>query len=232
MRTTSTEAYLQSDHKKGERPQMAQIHKDTEHALILGTRGKEHTPSQYISWHSNDSKVLKATHHAVNITSSVRNLEVLFLLISIFFLIIVFILILVVVIIFISIQIDHGILFILIFGDEIADILVSFLELHLIHALSLVPVQERLPLVHLRELRTDPLEHALDGSGIGHESCRHGGSLWRHVDNGRLDVIGDPRHEVIRHLGLDFGNLIIHLVGGNGTTVSTGCSQVLTILSL
>merc|ERR1719242_2695133 len=30
----------------------------------------------------------------------------------------------------ISIQIDHGILFILIFGDEIADILVGFLELH------------------------------------------------------------------------------------------------------
>merc|ERR1712087_754803 len=66
------------------------------------------------------------------------HLEVVFLLL-IFVLLVIFI-IFVIFIIVVSIQIDYGILFILIFGDEIPHILVGFLELHLVHSLSLVPV--------------------------------------------------------------------------------------------
>merc|ERR1719336_66776 len=57
--------------------------------------------------------------------------------------------------------VEDSVLLVLIFGDEIADVLVRLLELHLVHALSLVPVEESLPLVHRAELGGQSLEDAL-----------------------------------------------------------------------
>merc|ERR1711951_147714 len=103
-----------------------------------------------------------------------RRLVILvFLVILVAILIIVLITIFVILIIFIAIliaiEVHHGVLLILIFGDEIAHVLVRLLELHLVHALSLVPVQERLALIHFRDLRRNALNLALNRRRIRHE---------------------------------------------------------------
>merc|ERR1711994_1033930 len=92
-------------------------------------------------------------------------------LVAIFVLILIAILIFVVLIILLSITVEvhHGVLLILIFGDQIAHIFIRLLELHLVHALAFVPMQERLALVHLRKLRRNALKHALNRRRIRHE---------------------------------------------------------------
>merc|ERR1711924_263132 len=61
--------------------------------------------------------------------------------------------------ILILISSDNGILLVLVLGNKIDNVLVGLLELHLIHTLTLVPVEERLPLVEGRELLAESLEH-------------------------------------------------------------------------
>merc|ERR1719491_752312 len=86
----------------------------------------------------------------------------LFLLIAVLLItILILLVILIIILVLIAIEVHHGILLILL------------LELHLVHALALIPMQERLPLIHLRELRRNALEHALNRRGIGHEGAAH-----------------------------------------------------------
>merc|ERR1719228_1315455 len=65
-----------------------------------------------------------------------------------------------------------GVLLVLVLGDQVADVLVGLLELHLVHAFALVPVEEGLPLVHSAELGSQTLEDALQGRGVGDEGAR------------------------------------------------------------
>merc|ERR1712217_744298 len=67
---------------------------------------------------------------------------------------------------------DFGVLLVLVLGDQVADILVGLLELHLVHALALVPVEEGLALVHRAELGGQALEDALERGRVGHERER------------------------------------------------------------
>merc|ERR1719347_1125176 len=57
-------------------------------------------------------------------------------------LITIFVVILILIAVLIAIEVHHSVLLILIFRDEIAHVLIRLLELHLVHALALVPVQE------------------------------------------------------------------------------------------
>merc|ERR1719491_2948586 len=157
----------------------------------------------------------------------------LFLLIAVLLIaILILFVILIIILVLIAIEVHHGILLILILGDEIAHILIRLLELHLVHALALIPMQERLPLIHLRELRRNALEHALNRRRIGHERAAHLRALRRNSDDARLDVVRDPRHEVILHLGLDLGDLVIHLLRGDVAAVSARRRQIFAILAL
>merc|ERR1719411_953848 len=52
----------------------------------------------------------------------------------------------------------HGILLVLVLSNQVPDVLIRLLELHLVHALALIPVQERLALVHGPELGRQALE--------------------------------------------------------------------------
>merc|ERR1711997_1163024 len=71
------------------------------------------------------------------------------ILILFFFLVIIFVTFVILIIIF---QINNSILFILIFCNQITNILVSFLEFHLIHSFALIPMQESLSFVHFSKL--------------------------------------------------------------------------------
>merc|ERR1712087_221767 len=69
---------------------------------------------------------------------------ILFLVLLIAIFLFLFVLLLLRILILIAIEVHHGILLILILGDQIAHILIRLLELHLVHALALIPMQERL----------------------------------------------------------------------------------------
>ena len=67
-------------------------------------------------------------------------------------------------------------------------------ELHLVHTLSSVPVEEGLASEHGSELFSDPLKQLLDCCGVADEGGRHLETSGRDVADGGLDVVGDPRH--------------------------------------
>merc|ERR1712038_1268169 len=82
-----------------------------------------------------------------------------------------------------------GILLVLVLGDQVAHVLVGLLEFHLVHALALVPVEERLALVHGAELGGQALKDALERGGVGHEGAARLEVLGRDLDNGGLLVV-------------------------------------------
>merc|ERR1712121_210188 len=93
------------------------------------------------------------------------------------------IIIIIIIIIFILkvIIISGGILILLVFRHEIIHIALCLGELHLIHSLSSVPVQECFPSEHSSELLSHSLKHILNGSGITNECGGHLQSLRRNI---------------------------------------------------
>merc|ERR1719244_2204860 len=88
------------------------------------------------------------------------------------------------------------ILVLLIFRDEIVHVGFGFSELHFVHTLTGVPMQESLAPEHSCELLGDSLEKLLDGGRVADESGGHLEAAGRDVTNGGLDVVGDPLNEV------------------------------------
>ena len=64
---------------------------------------------------------------------------------------------------------DRSILVLLILRDEIIHVGLGLGELHLVHALTSVPVEESLPPEHGGELLGDSLEDLLDGGGVSYK---------------------------------------------------------------
>uniref|UniRef100_K7F112 Uncharacterized protein n=1 Tax=Pelodiscus sinensis TaxID=13735 RepID=K7F112_PELSI len=97
-------------------------------------------------------------------------------------------------------------------------------ELHLVHALARVPVEEGLAAEHGGELLRDALEELLDGRAVADEGGRHLQPPGRDVADGHLDVVGDPLHEVAAVLALDSQHLLIHLLHGHAPA-EDGCHR-------
>merc|ERR1719383_406792 len=108
-----------------------------------------------------------------------------------------------------------GILLVLVLRDEISDVLVGLLEFHLVHALALVPVKERLALVHRAELSGEPLEDTLQRCGISYESARILVVLGRRLNNASFLIVRDPLDEVVGVSGLALLDHLINLLGGH-----------------
>ena len=91
-------------------------------------------------------------------------------------------------------------------------------------------MEEGLSPEHSGELFSDSLEHFLDGGGVADEGGRHLESVGRDITDRRLDVVGDPFHEVrgvlvlnVEHLFVDFlgrDSASKHGTGGEVSTVS------------
>merc|ERR550525_2334168 len=127
---------------------------------------------------------------------------------------------------------EHGILLVLVLRDKVANVLVGLLELHLVHALSLVPVEESLPLVHSAELGGQALEDALESSGVRNECAAVLGVLGRDLNNGSLHVVGDPLDEVVGVGALALLNGLINLLGGHLATEEERGGHVLAIVGV
>merc|ERR1711990_1425036 len=113
---------------------------------------------------------------------------------------------------------DTSILILLILGNEIVHVGLSLSELHLVHTLTGVPMEEGLSSEHGSELLTNSLEHLLDGGGVSEEGNGHLESLWWDIADSGLDVVGDPLDEVGGVLVLDIEHLLIDFLGGHSSS--------------
>lgn len=90
-----------------------------------------------------------------------------------------------------------------------------------------VPVNEGLSLEHIGELRGDALEHLLDRCRVSDEGSRKGLSLRGYGANGRLDVIRDPRYELIGFSSLHRYHLLVYILRGDiGSTEDARGSEI------
>jgi hypothetical protein len=124
---------------------------------------------------------------------------------------------------------DGSLLVLLVLADEIVHVGLSLSELHLIHTLTSVPMQESLATEHGRELVADTLEQLLDRGRVTDEGRRHLEATGRNGAEGGLDVVGDPLNEVGGVLVLDVAHLVLDLLHGDLTTEDGRAGQVTTV---
>ena len=83
-------------------------------------------------------------------------------------------------------------------------------------------MQESLSPKHGRELLGHPLEHFLNGGGITDESGGHFEALGGDIAHRRLNVVGDPLHEIRGILVLDVQHLLVNFLGRHPTSEHRG----------
>jgi len=120
-------------------------------------------------------------------------------------------------------------LLVLIFGDQVSHVLVGFLEFHLVHTFTLVPMEESLSSVHSTELGSKSLEDALQSSGVCNEGRGHVASLRSSRDDTSLEVVWNPFNKVIGVFGVKFFHVVINLLRGEVSSEGEVGSHVLTI---
>merc|ERR1712193_510251 len=128
-----------------------------------------------------------------------------------------------------TLVLSGGILVLLVLGHKVVHVGLSLGELHLVHALTGVPVEEGLAAEHASELLRNTLPELLDGGGVTNEDGGHLETLRRDVADGGLDVVGDPLHEVGGVLVLDVEHLLVNLLDGHAATEEGGASEVATV---
>jgi hypothetical protein len=124
---------------------------------------------------------------------------------------------------------NGGLLVLLVLGNQVVHVGLSLSELHLVHTLTSVPMQESLAPEHGSELVTDTLEQLLDGGGVTDEGGGHLETAGRNGAESGLDVVGDPLNEVRGVLVLDVAHLVLDLLHGDLTTEVSGAGQVATV---
>ena len=91
-------------------------------------------------------------------------------------------------------------------------------ELHLIHTLSSVPMQESFTPEHSGKLFANSLEQFLDGCAVADEGRGHFQSTGRDITDSGLHVVGDPFHKVGAVLVLHVQHLFINFLHGHTAT--------------
>jgi hypothetical protein len=120
---------------------------------------------------------------------------------------------------------DGGVLVLLVLRDQIVHVGLSLSELHLVHTLTSVPMQESLAPEHSRELISNTLEKLLDGGRVSNKGGGHLETTGRDGAKGGLDIVGDPLNKVRRVLVLDIAHLVLDLLHGNLTTAIIGLAR-------
>lgn len=107
---------------------------------------------------------------------------------------------------------DGGVLVLLVLRHKVVHVALSLSELHLIHTLTSVPMQESLAAEHGSELVTDTLEELLDRGRVTDKGRGHLEVAGRNRAESGLDVVGDPLDEVGLVLVLDIAHLVLDLL--------------------
>merc|ERR1711981_1219173 len=109
-----------------------------------------------------------------------------------------------------SLLLRGGILVLLVLRDEIIHVALRLGKLHFVHALSRVPMQERLAPEHRSEVLSYAFEHLLNSGRIACEGDCHLQALRGNVADAALDVVRNPLYEVARVLVLHIQHLLVH----------------------
>ena len=125
-----------------------------------------------------------------------------------------------------------GVLVLLILRHQIIEVGLGLGELHLVHALAGVPVEEGLATEHDSELLGDALPGLLDGGGVANEGGGHLEALGGDVADGGLDVVGDPLDEVGGVLVDDVEHLLVDLLGAHAAAEHDGAGQVAAVAGI
>merc|ERR1712038_786519 len=125
-----------------------------------------------------------------------------------------------------TLLLGSGVLVLLVFRHQVVHVGLGLSELHLIHTLASVPMQESLATEHSSELLGDTLEELLDGCAVANEGGRHLETTWWDVTDSGFDVVGDPFNEVAAVLVLDVEHLLIDLLHGHASTEHGSNSEV------
>merc|ERR1719206_97532 len=113
------------------------------------------------------------------------------------------------------INVSRGFLILLILRDKIIHVGLGLSELHFIHALPSVPVEESLPSEHGSELFGNTLKDFLYCCGVAHKGGSHLQSSGWNATHGSLNIVRDPLHEVGRVLVLNIQHLLVNLFHGH-----------------
>ncbi|KFP05077.1 hypothetical protein N300_07987, partial [Calypte anna] len=109
---------------------------------------------------------------------------------------------------------------------QVVHVALSLCELHLVHALASVPVQESLSAEHGGELLGNAFEQLLDGGAVANEGGRHFQATRWNVTDGCFNVIGNPLHKIAAVFVLDVQHLLVHLFHGHAAPEDGGHRQV------
>ena len=110
---------------------------------------------------------------------------------------------------------------------QMRSILSAYLsELHLIHALSSVPVKEGLATKHGPKLLTHALEQLLNGRTVANKGAGHFEPAWSNVAHGRLHVVGDPLDEVRTVFFLYVEHLLVDLLHRHSPAENCGDGEI------
>merc|ERR1719461_1158249 len=120
-------------------------------------------------------------------------------------------------------------LILLVLGHQVVEVGLGLCELHLIHALASVPVEEGLPPEHGGELLRDSFEDLLDGGGVTNEGGGHLETSWWDVTDTGHDIVGDPFNEVGRVLVLDVQHLLVNFLHGHSSSEASSHGEVSTM---
>mmetsp|Transcript_14405 Transcript_14405/g.27393 ORF Transcript_14405/g.27393 Transcript_14405/m.27393 type:complete len:280 (+) Transcript_14405:351-1190(+) len=133
---------------------------------------------------------------------------------------------LVLLLVVLALLLGSGVLVLLVLRDKIVHVRLGLSELHLVHALPSVPVEEGLAPEHERELIRDALPRLLNGSGVPDEDGRHLHARGRDIADGRLEVVRDPLDKIGGVLVDDVKHLVVHLLGGHLAAEHHGAGEV------
>ncbi len=135
-------------------------------------------------------------------------------------------LVLVLVLVVLSLLLGRRVLVLLVLAHQVVHVGLGLGELHLIHPLPGVPVQERLATEHGGELLRDALEELLDGGRVADEGGGHLEAPGRDVAHSHLDVVRDPLDEVARVLVADVEHLFVHFFHRHTASEDGGAGQI------
>ena len=125
-----------------------------------------------------------------------------------------------------SLLLSGGVLVLLVLRYQVVHVALSLSELHLVHTLTSVPMEESLPSEHSSELLAHSLEKLLDGGGVSDEGGAHLQTSWWDVTDSGLHVVGDPFNEVAAVLVLYVEHLLIDLLHGHTSSEHGSDSEV------
>merc|ERR1739848_313447 len=121
---------------------------------------------------------------------------------------------------------SRRVLVLLVLGHKVIHVRLRLGELHLVHALARVPMQERFAAEHAGELLDNALEHLLNRRGVPDEAHRHLQPLRRDAADAALHVVRNPLDEVRGVLVLDVEHLLVNLLRRHAATEETRRGQV------